>query len=97
MKSALLNFFLLIFFFALQTSLIPAVFFGLSHGLGFSFLDGQTLNLVLQMLIYLALSRDLSGALIWTILAGMAGRWFGLGWNGALASGFFSWRWSARF
>ena len=90
MKSAFAIATLLLVGYTLQTSALPAIFFSLSNAMGLTFLSGQSFNLVLQMLVYLGLNRDVSGALIWTIVLGVMGRWFGLGWNGAQACGFFA-------
>ncbi|MFH1018847.1 MAG: hypothetical protein V1798_11800 [Pseudomonadota bacterium] len=73
----------------LQTSLLAGLFLVLARGLGLPFLAGQTVNLALLTLIYLSLHRDVSGTLIWAVVIGFVGSWFGTTWNGALTSSFF--------
>ncbi len=75
--------------YVLQTSLLANVFLVLARVFGLPFLAGQTVNLALLTLIYLSLHRDFSGTLIWAILFGFVGSWFGTSWNGALAPSFF--------
>jgi hypothetical protein len=88
-KSAVVTFLLGFAAFVLQTAFFPKIFLVLAGATGLRFLTGQTVNLTLIMLVYLALNRDLSGTLIWALLFGIMGQAFGTSWNGALATGFF--------
>jgi rod shape-determining protein MreD len=75
--------------YVLQTSLLSALFVVLSRMLGLPFLTAHTVNLALITLVYLSLHRDVSGTLIWAVVFGFVGSWFGTAWNGALTSSFF--------
>lgn len=89
MKAALAVLVSLFVGYVLQTTFFPSMLYWFAGFTGLHILFGHTVDWALITVIYLSLRRDRLGAISWGILVGMLSGWFGVGWNGAVAAGFF--------